>query len=226
METTKSRHNIIVFIIAFFQLFFAVPGTCLAKLDRMPDSELGTINGRGVTNFYVEDNTVRLFLDVHSETYGEIDSIKAGYYEKILEGIPSHGWDTNWKNVILGESYENPLVMDGLMVRVEFDDITAQNKRLTSIMVGSNNMTGRISGTFASSTGAIHPGVLGQTGDDPITMNRDETLQGPLDINGGFFIEMNLDSQSSDRGIRTIIGYPESTAINMTFDVGTDWWHQ
>ncbi|MBI9092711.1 MAG: hypothetical protein JEZ12_26130 [Desulfobacterium sp.] len=216
---------IIVVFLSFF-LFFTTPAVSIAKLEMMKDMEMARVTGQGTTNLVIEENTVRLFLDVHTETYGEIDSVKAGYYEKTIGETTRYGWDTNWTGVTLGESYDAPLVMDGLIVRVEFDDIGAQNKRLTGITIGTNNMVGQISGSFNSTTGAINPNVLtpAQTG-DPTVMNRNETLTGPLNINGGFFVELNLDSQSPDRGIRTIIGYQESAAVNMTFS-GTDWWQE
>jgi hypothetical protein len=211
-----------------FLLLFALllPGIAMGELRIMNDRELSSITGQGTTNLYIEENTVRLFLDVHSESFGEIDSLKAGYYEKTLSGTTSHGWDMNWKDLTLGQSYGSPLVIDGLILRVEFDDISSQNKQLKSITMGTNNMVGQITGNFVSTTGAINPNVIAPSAsNDPIVMNRDETLQGPLTIDGGFFIELNLDSTSSDRGIRTIIGYPESSAVKMTFS-GTDWWNE
>ncbi len=206
-------------------IFLLLPGISTGELRKMNDRELSAISARGVTNLYIEENTVRLFLDVHSETYGEIDSLKAGYYEKSLSDSTTYGWDMNWKDLTLGQSYESPLVIDGLILRVEFDDITSQNKQLKSITMGTNNMAGRITGDFASTTGAIHPNVLSPSPtNDPIIMNRDETLQGPLTVNGGFFLKLNLDSTDSERGIRTIIGYPETSAVQMTFP-GTNWWN-
>ena len=216
---------IAVFLSIFF--FFGKPVVSLAEPRKMNDREMAGITGQGTTNLVIEENTVRLFLDVHTETYGEIDSVKAGYYEKTIEGNTRHGWDTNWTDVTLGESYDNPLVMDGLIYRVEFDDINARNKKITGITVGTNNMAGQISGAFNSTTGAVNPKVLDplQDGDPPMVMNRNENLTGPLNINGGFFFELNLDSQSPDRGMRTIIGYPEAAAVKMTFN-GSDWWQR
>lgn len=224
MKKTGSVHIIAVFL--SFSLFWGYPAVSQAKLEKMNNHEMARISGQGTTNLTIEENAIRLFLDVHTETYGEIDSIKAGYYEKTIGAATHYGWDMNWTGVTLGESYDKPLVIDGFVYRVEFDDINAQNKKMTRIMVGTNNMVGQISGSLNSTTGAVNPNVLtpSQTG-DPLVMNRDETLTGPLNVNGGFFIQLNLDGQSPDRGMRTIIGYPESAAVNMTFS-GTDWWDQ
>lgn len=255
-----------------FFIFCISPTLSFADLSQMSDYELSQITGQGTTNLYIEDNTVRLFLDVHIETYGEIDSIKGGYYAKtdfnthknhigypdetngnysyvkdsngviVIEGNQGSGvntntrdWDLNWKNVTLGESYDAPLVVDGLVVRAEFDDINSADKRLKKIIIGTNNMVGQISGDFIRTTGAVHPDVpmdntntLSQLADDALTMNRDSILQNydALNIDGGFFMELNLDNLNpSEQGIKTIIGYRESAAVAMTF-TGADWWHQ
>lgn len=252
-------------------LFLIVPSTSLAKMTRMSDQEMAGITGQGTTNLYIEDNTVRLFLDVHMETYGTIDSVKAGYYEKsdlttlknhldgsqeisdtfsyikdetgtiVVQGFQgtsqntnTRDWDLNWTGVTMGESNDNPLIVDGLVYRVEFDDINASSKKIKRIIIGTNNMTGVISGDFKKTTGAVNPGAivdntntLAAMGNTPLVMNRDSILQNwsTLSVDGGFFLELNLDNSSPEKGMRTIIGYQESAAVTMTF-AGTDWWDE
>jgi len=203
--------------------FFCLPALLSAEIHKLNDAQLKSIYCQGATNLYIEDDTIRLFLDMHTETYGEIDSVKTGYYEK--NGV--EGWDTNWTDLTLGQGMDTPLVTDGLIIRTEFDDINAANKKLVRIMIGTGHMNGRISGTFTTTTGAVNPEVLdGATGTDPIVMNRGTDLQAyeNMDFSDtGFFIDINFDGSSPERGIKTIAGYAESQAINFTFS-GGNWW--
>lgn len=261
--------------------FFALSCPCFADLEKMNNEELSSVSGQGTTNLYIENNSVRLFIDVHMETYGEIDSIKLCNYEKnnfttyknnindynegsgnninnkfsyvkddngniVIDGLQGTGvntntsdWDMNWENVQIGADYDAPLVIDGLVVITEFDDINASNKRLKRIIIGTNNMQGQISGDFIRTTGAVHPlvpvdssGNLSLLGNDALTMNRDSVLNNlnsggkdTLNINGGFFVELNLNQASPEQGIKTIIGYREDAAVSMTFG-GSDWWNE
>ncbi|MCF8026458.1 MAG: hypothetical protein K9K82_13350 [Desulfobacteraceae bacterium] len=207
-------------------LALLIPGVCAAELSEMTNAEMAQIRGTGPTNLYIEGDTVRLFLDIHMETFGEIDSAKAAYYPKEdSSGTTVYNWDVNWTDVTIGQSMATPLVTDGLIFRTEFDDINASNKQLKRIIIGTNNMDGQISGTFTTTTGAVNPTVVGQTTTAPIVMNRSGDLQGKtLNMdNTGFFIDINFNGTSPERGVKTIIGYPESKAVNFTFS-SNDWW--
>ncbi|MCF8025152.1 MAG: hypothetical protein K9K82_06660 [Desulfobacteraceae bacterium] len=220
----KITGKIILTLVFAVAAIVCLQGAARAELLQMSNAEMAKIRGHGATNLYIEENTVRLFLDIHMETYGEIDSAKAAYYEKGGQ----YNWDMNWTELTLGESKDTPLVTDGLVFRAEFDDINAPDKQLKRIILGTNNMAGQISGTFTTTTGAVHPGVVGESGTEPIVMNRGADLQtyDALNISdNGFFIDINLDGKSPERGVKTIIGYPESQAINFTFS-GTDWWQE
>jgi hypothetical protein len=223
MEQTRTRTRAALFL---FLILFGVCAAedCPAEVRKLTESELSGIYCKGATNLYIENDTVRLFLDIHMETYGEIDSAKAGYYQK--NGL--YNWDMNWTDITLGESMDIPLVTDGLVIRTEFDDIDSANKKLTRIVIGTNHMTGRISGTLASTTGAVNPAVVGDSSPDPIVMDRGSDLLAydHMDLSStGFFIDINFDGASTERGIKALIGYHESRAINFTFG-GTDWWYE
>ena len=202
-----------------------LPALSPAETHKLSDPQLKKVYCKGATNIYVENNTVRLFLDMHTETYGEIDSAKAAYYQKDGE----YNWDMNWTSLTLGEGMNTPLVTDGLVIRTEFDDISASSKKLVRVMIGTNHMDGRISGNFKTTTGAVNPEVLpNATGTDPIVMNRSSALAAheQMDIaDSGFFIDINFDGSSAERGIKTIVGYPEGQAIEFTFN-GGNWWEQ
>lgn len=228
MKPTQAGLLIRVCLVFLMVFFLGTLSSGVCKTQIMTDIELARVTGQGTTNLFVEGNTVRLFLDLHMETYGTLASGKAGYWNRGTPDDPAFGWDMNWKAVVIGESYDNPLVVDGLVLQIEFTrDISAPDKRLARIIIGTNHMKGEIAGDFASTTGAVNPEVLGLGGTDPLVMIRDDALQAHsrLTMDGGFFLEINLDGQSPERGVRTIMGYPESAAVNMTF-TGTDWWHQ
>ncbi|MFW6080877.1 MAG: hypothetical protein ACOC7W_03110 [Desulfosalsimonas sp.] len=214
------RSLVFIFLWAIFAVFLH-PAHGKAEMLEMSDAELSQIRGHGATNLYIEGNSVRLFLDIHMETYGEIDSAKAGYYEK--DG--QEGWDMDWTDLTLGKSMDEPLVTDGLVFRVEFNDIEASDKKLKRFFIGTNNMDGEISGEFTTTTGAVHPDVVGEDQTEPIEMNRGDDLQdyGALtSSDSGFFIDINLDGDSPERGIKTIVGYHEDKAYDFSF--GGDWW--
>ncbi len=228
MKPTQADLLIRTFLVSLTVFFLGTLSSGVCKTQKMTDTELAMVTGQGTTNLFVEGNTVRLFLDLHMETYGTLTSGKAGYWNRGTPDDPVFGWDMNWKDVTFGESYDNPLVIDGLVMEVEFThDISVADKCLARIIIGTNHMKGEISGDFVSSTGAVNPQILGLGGTEPLVMIRDDTLRAHsrLTMDGGFFLEINLDGQSPDKGVVTIIGYPESAAVNMTF-TDTDWWNQ
>jgi hypothetical protein len=62
-----------------------ISGTpALALIAVMSDDDLKNIDGQfsqiTLESFYEPNDTVRIFLDLHQELYGSIDSVKAGYY--------------------------------------------------------------------------------------------------------------------------------------------------
>ena len=224
MKPRGAHKNRLLLPAAVVLLCLLVPAAPHADIHKLSDAELKQIYCKGATNLYIEGDTVRLFLDMHTETYGEIDSAKLAYYEK----DDMYNWDINWKDLTLGEGMETPLVTDGLIIRTEFDDISASGKKLIRIMIGTEHMDGRIAGTFTTTTGAVHPDVVGSSATDPIVMNRGSDLQSydHMDIaDNGFFIDINFDGSSAERGVKTIVGYPESQAMDFTFG-GSNWWQQ
>ncbi len=70
----------------FFLLFylgFFLPSFSHGKLELMTDCELQAVTGMGSVDFSVIGTTTAVFhIDLHLELYGEIDSIKMGYYYK------------------------------------------------------------------------------------------------------------------------------------------------
>ncbi|MBU1172415.1 MAG: hypothetical protein KKD44_22890 [Proteobacteria bacterium] len=80
----KRHGHIIYLLIANVVLFFIIAGQTMAGMEIMSDDELAALDGQfssvTIDSFYNENDTVRIFLDLHLEVYGTIDSVKAGYY--------------------------------------------------------------------------------------------------------------------------------------------------
>ncbi|MGM5484178.1 MAG: hypothetical protein ACQER9_04670 [Nanobdellota archaeon] len=79
-------------------------------------------------------------------------------------------WDINWENVRLGENEENPLVVDGLVVMLKYDDISSPNKRLTDIIVGTNSMEGAFNADMKRSTGYFNSKLPNEIRSDNILL--------------------------------------------------------
>jgi hypothetical protein len=65
-------------------------------------------------------------------------------------------WDINIENLRIGKSPQEPMIIDGLIVMLKYDDINAPNKRLTDIIIGTNSMEGYFSGDFNRMTGCLN----------------------------------------------------------------------
>ena len=76
---------IYTFLIIFYISVFNIHHS-FSAIEMMTDGELAEVDGQfseiSIVNHNQENDTVRIFLDIHNEIYGTIDSIKAGYYYK------------------------------------------------------------------------------------------------------------------------------------------------
>lgn len=68
-----------------------------------------------------------------------------------------YDWDINLENVRLGKEPERPLVIDGLVMMLKYDDITKADKKLTDIIIGSNSLEGDFFGDNYRMTGFLNP---------------------------------------------------------------------
>jgi hypothetical protein len=66
-------------------------------------------------------------------------------------------WDINIENLRFGTHSGNPMVIDGLVIQLKYDDITSPNKKLTDIIIGSNYLEGSFFGDFYRVTGYLNP---------------------------------------------------------------------
>ncbi len=65
-------------------------------------------------------------------------------------------WDINIENLRIGTSPDEPMVIDGLVVHLKYDDINSPDKRLTDIIIGTNAMEGDFYGDLKRITGYVN----------------------------------------------------------------------
>jgi len=122
-----------------------------AWMFEMADEELSEVTGEGFSSFTLENDVVHAFFDITVSTYTEIDSLKMGYYD---DGITT-GWDQDWTDVSLGSASED-LVCRGLFIEAGFQNIAdPDSRRLSTLRIGTPDMTGPISANFVSFSGHI-----------------------------------------------------------------------
>lgn len=206
-------------------LFFA--GPVHSELKAMTGDELKTTTAQaGFTNFTLNNNTARLFLDIHIETYATINSFAAGWYTK----AGSAGWDQKWDTLKIGTSASDPLVIDGLVFITDFDDLSKTDPVLERVIIGSNRLQGTISGNFSSFTGIYSSSLTGSGSPDAI-LDRSTVLSGSpvnfvFDSNAsatsdkGLFFVLNMNP--GNFGIQVVAGYDEKSLP--LSGSGTPWW--
>lgn len=223
------------FVIVAFIVTFTIENS-FATIALMTDDDLSCVDGQlseiRLINHNQVNDTVRIFLDIHQEAYGKIDSFKAGYYyrdtseltntpiqigisgfEGFYHGVdnvnnganfqflrvlsdfntmaPQNGatlepwgnggydekdkentttpncnhfdWDLWIDNLQLGESPDKPQIVNGLIVRLEFDkSITGggASPNLERLVVGSNGIEGNMYINPQRLTGTVSPLLL------------------------------------------------------------------
>ena len=194
-------------------------------LEAMSQKELKETTGQAAfADFTIIENTTRVFLDTHIETWTEVDSLKLGFHQR----ENTFGWDQDWANVSFG-SQSNDLIIDGLIIKADFDNLDSPNPTLNRLIIGTNRINGTISGNFKSFTGAYNPALTANTNDDSsagssyIRKNlaqMDFNFNSSNDDNQGFFLI--LSPVAAQNGIHAILGYSEG---NIKTDFNPNgWW--
>jgi len=287
----KNNYLSVVKTIAFllFVTILILPRYALSELASLEDSDLDNITGQaGFSEFTIDANTVRVFFDIHVETYTEIDSLKLGYYPKTDTGVKDtsyvfgtgdsltttkynggvgvtdnnyasyngltgpqgtgqnqnfYDYDINWENVQLGASPDNPLVINGVIFKVEFDDINSSNKKVKKIVFGTNDMQGYVKADMLRTTGMINPmisadatlhamGTSDPTTSKPILLQRDPFLSSYQDYifnaednDTGFWMILTFGSgpngETDHVGWEIVAGYDER-ALDFSYTTGID----
>lgn len=69
-------------------------------------------------------------------------------------------WDVSLNNVRLGSSPANPAIINGLVIRMQYDDLSPEDgssPRLTDIIIGTNDLQGDLLVDFRRATGFFSP---------------------------------------------------------------------
>ncbi|VVS91740.1 hypothetical protein [Desulfoluna spongiiphila] len=151
-RTPAFRFCVLAFVFLWFCLG-AVPA--FAKLKPLAPSEMKEATAQqGFTQFVMDNNTARMFLDIHIETYTTVNAFSAGYYEK----NGTTGWDQQWSQVSIGNSTSDDMDIDGLVFMADFDGTTNDLQR---VVIGSNRLQGDLTATFNSYSGTYNNALVG-----------------------------------------------------------------
>ncbi len=216
------------FLLTICMSIVMLPQVSVGKLSKMnEDSMKETVGQVGYTDFSMNDNTARLFVDIHIETIGEIGTFSAGH--------PSN-YDLDFDAIEIGDARRDiPLTIDGLVVTANFDD----DNNLRRVVVGSNMLNGTITARMNKYTGVYNDKLITGNatgtaveqdrmsvgnGSSPTTF----TFNSPIDSisendMGMFFVLTNNPGVSGAGrvGFRMVAGYNE-TAISAS----SSWWDQ
>ncbi|VFQ45074.1 hypothetical protein MSL71_27310 [Desulfoluna butyratoxydans] len=200
--------------------FFCAAAPSPAKLKPLAPSEMKeTTAQQGFTQFVMDNNTARMFLDIHMETYTTVNAFSAGYYEK--NGVTA--WDQQWSEVSIGNSVNDDMDIDGLMFMADFNGTTNELQR---VVIGSNRLQGDLTATFNSYSGTYNTALTGgsweaadltrapvtepATPGDPVpsttfAFNSD----GYADKDMGLFFIINMEGPQ--QGVQVVAGFDEQS---------------
>ncbi|WP_027360398.1 hypothetical protein [Desulforegula conservatrix] len=222
--------------IAVFMLGSSI---CNAELKALTKNEMKSETAQaGLASFSMDNtnNSIRMFTDIHLETWTEIDSMKIGYYER--GGVP--GWDQDWSKpsgtgpgVQIGTAV-SPMQMDGFVFKADFQDLGVEKPSLKRLVIGTNRLNGSITANLNSFTGIYNSALTDAS--DP---NADKALvrqnlgektfnfdSGATEVqaeNKGFFIVITPEGEHP--GIQIVAGYNEINIPNNGIG-GGEWWNK
>ncbi len=86
MRRTVFIKTLRMFFFSSLFTIFSVSGSAYATIELMTDDELTKVDAQisemQLVNHNTTNDTVRIFLDIHNEIYGTVDSVRVGYYYK------------------------------------------------------------------------------------------------------------------------------------------------
>jgi hypothetical protein len=227
---TSNLVNQLRFLVVTLLLLLLCSRNATAQLKSMDDDQLKASTAQaGMVTFTMDNNTAQLFLDIHIETYATINTFSAGYHY-LNPTDTAKGWDVQWNNVVLGNSADNPLTIDGLMLIADFD--STDSSKLKRVVFGSNYLNGTITANMLSYTGCFNPGLIsgGVYDTTPVALaDRTDLSQGGTTSTtfnfvsntsqkmGLFFI---MDMGGTTPAVRIAAGYDSATLTAAT----TPWW--
>lgn len=162
----------------------AYNGNAFSSVQIMTDDDLKKVDGQfssiTLESFYQPNDTVRIFLDLHAELYGQIDTIKAGYYYR-----SSNDMRTNMESVGLSgfdgfydvQSYNNGANYNFAKVTSDFNTMAPQGSATFRPWGNGGFSEDNPQGTLTPNTSNndwdiwIDNLTFGETPDKPVYMN-------------------------------------------------------
>jgi hypothetical protein len=204
--------------------FFFLARPAAAELKPMSPGDMKEATAQaGFTDFSLNNDTARLFLDIHIETYTKIAKFTAGNYNS--------GSDQLWSTVQLGGDVDTPLTIDGLVFMADFAEGSfdaGNTPALERIVIGSNYLNGTISGNISSFTGIYSSSVLTGGGSPDTVLKRENLSDAEFVFNStatnqqGLFLILNIDSANNNVGVQVVAGYNETNIPKGP--LGAPWW--
>jgi len=221
LRQTLGMSWFVLSVLFLWTLVFAAPAS--AALKPMQETEMKNATAQqGFTQFVMGKDTARMFLDIHIETYTTIDAFSGGWYKK--KG--STGWDQKWSNVSIGNSVNETMTIDGLVLIADFD----KKNNLQRVVFGSNRLQGDLSADFTSYSGTYSDALVEvNNGEDP-TLAREPIAPAVNEVRpvfhfnsdgnsqtdmGLFFI---LDMTKQQQGLQVVAGFDEKSLVS------DPWW--
>ncbi|MBF0397271.1 MAG: hypothetical protein HQK78_10895 [Desulfobacterales bacterium] len=69
-------------------------------------------------------------------------------------------WDQDWRDLKLGTGVDNPVTMNGLLIKAEWDDINSPNRKLNKLLIGTPEMRGEMEANMVRLTGVLNPDLM------------------------------------------------------------------
>jgi len=187
-----------LFFLFFISFLIIFSEDVSAEMSSLTNSQLSEVTGTGIIVFDLDlaDNLARIDAGFDMGTYMEIDSMKLGHYD---DGGGT-GWDQDWTGVTFGTGTDE-LKIKGIYFEASYANVSDSAAReLTSIKIGSSNVTGSITALLNSFSGSIENTSgeiimnghrLGERLTNPVsagvTLNNSEAYI-QLDAGGGYSI--------------------------------------
>jgi hypothetical protein len=145
----------------------------------MTDAEMSGVTACGFSEFTLQGGVAKAMFNVQAETFTEIESMKLAHWNN-GSGL---GWDQNWTGVSMGTDGSD-LVMKNFVLETTFSHVDdPQNRKLESVTIGFNNVTGTMSADFQSLSRTGHTGRK-PGGDQTYEFDGDKLLL-TINVSGG-----------------------------------------
>ncbi|WP_300673965.1 hypothetical protein [Desulfoluna sp.] len=207
---SRTGRCVLPVLILSFTLFIT---PAFAKLKPLGESELkSTTAQQGFTQFAMSNNTARMFLDIHMETYTTIDALSGGYYIKDSGSGPALGWDQQWSNIAIGNSVDDTMDVDGLVLMADFND----DNRLQRLVLGSNRLQGDLSASFTRYSGTYNNALVGGNW-EAVDLNRQPVIPTTFNFDSDGYQEKNmglyfvLNMEGPHQGLQVVAGFDEQS---------------